>query len=141
MRKLTLFAILAAGVWACGETGTSDGRSGVAVETHCRAWCEPETGCDEGQATPVQCLEDCMGSAERDPCFSHVVTYQQCVLAMECADPFEDCEAPGGLPRFDPAQPPSCETFDNAYARCTCENLPQSGAGGAGGTAGSRTTA
>jgi hypothetical protein len=41
---------------------------------------------------------------------------------MECSDPFEDCEAAGGLPRLDPSAPPACESFENAYARCTCEN-------------------
>jgi len=143
MKKLTLLVMLALGLWACGDTETSDGRSGgVDLETHCRAWCEPETGCAElGQVTPVQCLADCVGNAERDPCFSHVVTYQQCMLAMECVDPFEDCEEPGGLPRMAPDEDPMCEVFDNAYARCTCENLPQSGAGGAGGAGGGRTAA
>jgi hypothetical protein len=134
--------MLALGLWACGDTGTSDGRSGgVDLETHCRAWCEPETGCSNAGMTPVQCLDNCLADAERDPCFSHVVSYQECMLAMECTDPFEDCEAPGGLPRMAPDEDPMCEVFDNAHARCTCENLPQSGAGGAGGTADSRTAA
>jgi len=129
--------MLALGLWACGDTETSDGRSGgVDLETHCRAWCEPETGCAElGQVTPVQCLADCVGNAERDPCFSHVVTYQQCMLAMECVDPFEDCEEPvnSGQPRGGVLV---CEGIDNAYALCTCENLLDNGTGGTGGTSG-----
>ena len=141
MKRLALIS-LAALMVGCGSTGDGDGRIGGAdLEPHCRAWCEPETGCSDPQMTPVECLADCLDTAERDPCFSHVVAYQQCVLDMECADPFEDCEAPAevGQPRGD--EVPLCEVFDNAYARCTCENLPQSGAGGAGGTAGSRTAA
>jgi len=142
MKRLALisFAALAAG---CGSSGDGDGRIGtggtdlvgVDLESHCRAWCEPETGCDEGQMTPVQCLDRCLDDAERDQCFSHVVTYQQCVLDMECADPFEDCEKPGGLP-FSGDEVPLCETFENEYARCTCEDryYPGNGSGGTGGT-------
>jgi hypothetical protein len=131
MKRLALIS-LAALMVGCGSSGDGDGRIGtggtdlvgVDLESHCRAWCEPETGCDGGQGTPLQCLDSCLADAERDPCFSHVVTYQQCVLDMECSDPFEDCEAPGGLP-FSGDGLFSCDPFDNAYARCTCEEIVQ----------------
>jgi hypothetical protein len=103
--------MLAVGVWACGDTGTSDGRSGdggsggtppppANVDQACRDWCanEPEgLSCHQGPAGSVQgCYEDCLrdyqNEAERQ-CGEEWIAIKDCQLDLDCEDLFGDCDS------------------------------------------------
>jgi hypothetical protein len=127
--------MFAVGVWACGDTGTSDGRSGdggsggtppppANIDQACRAWCanEPEgLSCHQGPAGSVQgCYEDCLrdyqNEAERQ-CGEEWIAIKDCQLDLDCEDLFGDCDS---------VEDAHDECFQRAANRDYCEaNCPE----------------
>ena len=103
--------MLAAGVWACGDTGTSDGRSGsgasggtggaggaveipASTDTTCRAYCANEPGgtsCGMNGSAPglsggdtVQlCYENCLASYEQEASLASACE-EEWIAILEC---------------------------------------------------------
>jgi len=87
MRKLVLVVGLA---WALYGCGTSDQPAEAGADALCRDWCTCE-----GQSNP-SCLDDCVREVLM-PCGEIYAEYRECVVEMECSDPFEDCGSPNSV--------------------------------------------
>jgi len=124
---LFAFAVMASG---CGESTTDgDGGSGGSVgsggaatdgswvggqeaETHCREWC---LGCSSNPSDPERCRHDCRRELAAT-CGEHVAAEHDCITALACRDPFNDCDQH----RTDYA---TCQTdlTGRCFATCTFE--------------------
>ncbi len=75
---------------ACSsDPGTGVG--GREAELHCGEWCDRETGCDPIFSDVPNCSEFCRSELEQ-PCGEQVTAYQNCVMALDCADRPSECE-------------------------------------------------
>jgi hypothetical protein len=84
----TLMLTMALLVMACGEE-TGPGVGGQEAELHCRAWCD-SGGCYTGSNSPENCRENCRNELA-EPCGGFIKAEHDCMTAMSCRDPFEDC--------------------------------------------------
>jgi hypothetical protein len=92
MRYLFGFiCVLALVLVACGgDDDTRSNVSGQEAETHCRQWCDAG-GCDTDYSDPAQCLQQCRYNLAFT-CGEHVAAGHNCVTALGCSDPFNDCD-------------------------------------------------
>jgi hypothetical protein len=84
MRNLLLLVALVA---ACGSD-TSAGVSEQEAEIHCRAWCDGGCGTDDN---PESCRQSCRSALAR-LCGEHAKAEHDCMTALRCSDPFNDCD-------------------------------------------------
>ena len=61
------------------------------AELHCGEWCNRVTGCDTLFGDVPNCSAFCRSELAQ-PCGEHVAAYQNCVMALDCADRPSECE-------------------------------------------------